>query len=106
MKINEIHAPTAGQSHAAGRVGAGVPSDAPNPVQPVTPADLITTDETERLRSSINGGVGMATTERALRLQSLAQAVRSGSYRPSASQLAGEILAQAELDARLASMAA
>jgi hypothetical protein len=106
MKINDIHAPVPGQSHVAGTVGAGLPSDAPNPVQPVTPADLITTDESDRFRSSINGGVRLATTERALRLQSLAQAVRSGSYRPSASQLAGEILAQAELDARLAAMAA
>jgi anti-sigma28 factor (negative regulator of flagellin synthesis) len=44
----------------------------------------------------------MAAGERASRLEALTQEVRSGNYAPDASRLAEEILARADLDARLA----
>ena len=60
------------------------------------------TDEASHLRNTVVSATKMAASERALRLQSLTQQVRSGNYRPNVSQLADQILAQAELDARLA----
>ena len=61
-------------------------------------------DQIGRVRASVETGVTMAAGERSERLHVLAQAVRSGTYRPSASQLAAQILAEAELDAKLAKM--
>lgn len=87
---------------------ASVQSPAVAPESDVTargvPApDRVTTEGASRLRDSTSNGINMAAAERALRIQSLTQQVRSGTYRPSASRLAEEILAQADLDARLAS---
>ena len=56
------------------------------------------------LCSSVAGGIGLAATERAVRLHSLAQEVRAGAHHPNPSQLAERILAEAELEARLASL--
>lgn len=70
---------------------------------PVSP-EAVTLDETKSLQASVSGGINLAATERAVRLNSLAQEVRSGAYRPNPSQLAERILADAELEARLMSM--
>ena len=104
MKIKEVQVSVPGQSVAVGSVGSTLPADAPNPIVPVAAADRISTSDSDRLRSSIASGVTLAMSERTLRLDSLAQAVRSGNYRPSSGQLAEQILASAELDARLASL--
>jgi hypothetical protein len=88
-------------------IASVVPTVAPvsSPVSdttPPAPVDRVTTQQTSDLRSSVAAGVALAATERALHLQSLAQAVRSGVYRPNASHLADQILARADLDARVA----
>jgi hypothetical protein len=69
---------------------------------PALPVDVVTTGDTNNLKASIALGVNIAATERSLRLTSLAQQVRAGTYRPSASRLADEILEQAQMDARIA----
>jgi anti-sigma28 factor (negative regulator of flagellin synthesis) len=61
-------------------------------------------DQLRRVKTSVEAGVAMAAGERSERLHVLTQAVRSGTYRPNASQLAEQILAEAELDAKLARM--
>lgn len=101
MKITEAqstvaHVPAAASSTTNGAI------DAVESPSPVVPIDRITTDEAVSFRASVSNGVNMAAKERAVRLQSLAEAVRAGAYRPMASDLAEQILAQAELEARLA----
>jgi hypothetical protein len=64
----------------------------------------VSMEDTTALAASVAGGINLAATERAVRLNSLAQEVRSGAYRPNPSQLAERILAEAELEARLAAM--
>jgi hypothetical protein len=95
MKVSD--AKTVGPGPSPG----GAP-DADVPVRATSPSDRVTTEEASRLASSISNSINLAAGERALRLQSLTQEVRSGAYRPNVSQLADEILAQADLDARLA----
>lgn len=95
MKVNETNTAAPGQPSGAPPVSDVAASVVPAP-------DRATTEETSRLKDSVSAGINMAATERELRLQSLTQEVRSGTYRPSVSQLADEILAQADLDARLA----
>jgi hypothetical protein len=68
------------------------------------PAEHVSMEGAAALEASVGTGINLAATERALRLQSLAQEVRSGAYRPNPSQLAERILADAELQVRLASM--
>lgn len=97
MKIND--AQIAVPDLASGERKAEPPSA---PVRDAVPVDIVTTHGLSDLGASVANGMAMATTERAARLHALAQAVRSGSYHPSASQLASKILEQAELDARLA----
>jgi anti-sigma28 factor (negative regulator of flagellin synthesis) len=77
---------------------AAAPPDAP----PDAPVDRVSMDQLGRVKKSVEAGVTMAAAERSERLHSLVQAVRSGTYRPNASQLAEQILAEAELDAKLA----
>lgn len=79
---------------------AAAPADA----APQTPVDRVSMDQLGHLKTSVEAGVTMAAGERSERLHALVQAVRSGTYRPSASQLAAQILAEAELDAKLAKM--
>jgi hypothetical protein len=67
-------------------------------------AEQVSMEDTSALQASVAGGINLAATERAVRLHSLAQEVRAGTYRPNASQLADRILADAELEARLARM--
>jgi len=68
------------------------------------PLENVSMEDTTALATSVAGGINLAATERAVRLHSLAQEVRSGAYRPNTSQLAERILAEAELEARLAAM--
>ena len=95
MKVNEPKNVAPGQPGAA--ASPGVAESAP-----ALPSDRVTTDDAARLNSEIAIATKMAASERALRLQSLTQQVRSGNYHPNVSQLADQILAQADLDARLA----
>jgi hypothetical protein len=66
--------------------------------------ETVSLEDTTALAASVATGINLAATERAVRLNSLAQEVRSGAYRPNPSQLAERILAEAELEARLAAM--
>lgn len=68
------------------------------------PLENVSMEDTTALAANVAGGINLAATERAVRLHSLAQEVRSGAYRPNPSQLAERILAEAELEARLAAM--
>jgi hypothetical protein len=70
----------------------------------VASEEQVSMEDTTALQASVAGGINLAAGERAVRLHSLAQEVRAGSYRPNASQLADRILADAELEARLVSM--
>ena len=99
MKIGETNL-VGGTAGIAGSSPA--PTDAPAPVQAVAPAERVTTDQAHHLETSVANSVAMAATERGSRLQALTQKVRAGAYQPSASALADEILAAAELDAHLA----
>jgi hypothetical protein len=98
MKVNEPKPTTATAGEPA--VGAAERNNASNVSSIVT--DRVTTEEADHLKESVSSTRRMAAGERALRLQALAQEVRSGTYRPNVSQLAAEILAQVELDMRLA----
>lgn len=89
----DVAAPTT----SAERTSAPPPPDAAAP-----PTEKVSVNETEAFRASLATSVNLAATEREARLSALAQAVRSGAYRPSASRLADQILAEAELDARIA----
>jgi hypothetical protein len=74
----------------------------PEPVAAAPAAARVTLEQVGQLKTSVATGVTMAASERSERLSHLAQAVRAGTYRPNASQLAEQILAEAELDARIA----
>lgn len=100
MKVNEPKQPTLLQpGPAAAETARHATSLA---VQAPSSADRVTTDDADRLNQAVGDGRRMAAAERAVRLQSLAQQVRSGTYRPNVSQLAAEILEQVEFEARLA----
>ncbi len=101
MKINEAQGTVAAHRAVAPPSGGDVAADADLP-PPTAPAVRVTTDDAISFKASVANGMTMAAGERSLRIQTLTQAVRSGGYRPSVSQLADQILAQAELDARLA----
>lgn len=69
---------------------------------PTVPTDRATLAQTNFLRTSIATSVNVAASERASRIHDLTQQVRSGTYRPNSSQLADQILAEADFDANLA----
>jgi hypothetical protein len=102
MKISEAQSTVA--AHATASVATDQGATAPDRPTLALPVDRITTDEAVQFRTSVANGVSMAATERAMRLQSLSNAVSAGAYRPSVSRLADQILAQAELEARLAGL--
>ncbi len=95
MKVSETKATPPGQS-------PGVAPESDVAVRDIAAPDRVTTAEASQLKDSTSNGINMAAAERALRIESLTQQVRSGTYHPSVSRLAEEILAQADLDARLA----
>ena len=96
MKISEV----SNSVPAASAGGTATPP--PPPPSAETPVDRVTTTHTKDLGSSVAAAVNLAAAERGSRLQALVQQVRSGAYRPSASALGEQLLAAAELDARLA----
>lgn len=98
MKISEV----LNSIPAAPAAGTATPAETAAAPTAETPVDRVTKTDTSGLSSSVAGGMNMAAAERGSRLQALAQQVRSGAYRPSASALADQLLAAAELDARLA----
>jgi hypothetical protein len=96
MKTNEV---------STGAVGvlAGPPPErkSTDPAQAAGPADRATLAQTDQLRASVSTSLSVAASERPERIHNLTQQVRSGVYRPNSSQLADQILAEAEFDARL-----
>jgi anti-sigma28 factor (negative regulator of flagellin synthesis) len=100
VKINRIDSTAPAASPAATAPSAA--ADAPSTVVAASPGDRISISQASEIRTSVEEGVTMAAAERSQRLHHLTQAVQSGTYRPNASQLAAQILAEAELDARLA----
>ena len=78
------------------------PAGAPTEASPAVPVDRVSLSQVSEVKMAVPAAITMAASERSERLHHLTQAVRSGAYRPSESQLASQILAEAELDARLA----
>ena len=99
MKVNEPKSAVA--AHPSGVASNGAAPEASAAPAPSS-AERVSTDEAAHLNNVVASATKMAASERALRLQALTQQVRSGNYHPNVSQLADQILAQAELDARLA----
>jgi len=87
-----------GSPEAAG----GTVAAPPPPPAPAAPADRVSLEQVAQVRTSVATGVTMAASERSERIAHLAQAVRAGTYRPNASQLAAQMLADAEMEAQLA----
>jgi len=98
MKIGDVLNPIP----AIPAVATTNPADTAPPSADRPRVDRVTTQDTSDLKSAVDGGISMAAAERGSRLQALAQKVRAGSYRPSVSALADQILAEAELDTHLA----
>lgn len=68
------------------------------------PADRVSTAEGQRAEAlvrAVQAKVGMSHTARLVEVES---AIRAGTYAPSASQLASQLLDAAEIDARLQAM--
>lgn len=57
--------------------------------------------EASNTELTVDAAKRVATQQRAARLEQLEAAIRSGHYVPNASQIANQILATAELDAKL-----
>jgi negative regulator of flagellin synthesis FlgM len=64
-------------------------------------ADRVSTAQTERVAAAIAEASQAAGAGRAARLRNIEAAVQSGAYRPDPQRIAQEILAEAELAARL-----
>lgn len=77
-------------------------SPASQPEQPRN--DRVSLETRSEVSAMVAPAVRLAAGERAARIQALAQAVRSGTFRPNANALAEQILAAAEVEARLAQM--
>lgn len=97
MKVKEP-----GTVAAAAELTRPTESPAGNPEPPRN--DRVSLDATSEVSAMVAPAVHLAAGERAARIQALAQAVRSGTYRPNANALAEQILAAAEIEARLARM--
>ena len=63
-------------------------------------------EEASTTRLTIEAARRVATQQRSVRLEQLEGAIRSGHYVPNASQIANQLLASAELDAKLRVMLA
>ena len=66
--------------------------------------DKISTNEQERVSTVTSEAQELASKERSVRLQELEAQVQSGSYKPDAGRIAEQILAEAELNARIRSL--
>ena len=69
-----------------------------------TREDRVSLERTREVQATIQSAKLSAGAGRTAQLEALENAVRSGTYRPSAEQIADRILAAAELDARLRSL--
>jgi hypothetical protein len=74
---------------------------APPPVGPPSPRPDRVTLERGPSAAAIASAASRASGTRAARLRELEAAVKSGNYRPDASQIADQILDAADVDARL-----
>jgi hypothetical protein len=103
VKINDVPTGSSALVSLAQPAAAAAhpPTSAPAPDE----TERVTHGELQHLQPSITASVNIAASERSARLHTLTQVVRSGTYRPNASQLADQILAEAELDTRLAKLA-
>lgn len=82
------------------------PDKTPPPAErgaPAQRADRVSVEAT-RAAEAVNAVHLQAGSQRTARLKQLETAIRSGNFRPNASQLADQLLAAAELDARLRAM--
>jgi anti-sigma28 factor (negative regulator of flagellin synthesis) len=104
LKTNGVESTTAARVSGATSDAVIPAAAAPPDATPSAPVDRVSMDQLGRVKTSVEAGVTMAAAERSERLHSLVQAVRSGTYKPNASQLAAQILAEAELDAKLAKL--
>lgn len=66
--------------------------------------DRVTLERTKALQADIDRAKVSAGASRAAQLQALETAIRSGTFKPSAQQLAEKLLQSAEVDARLRSL--
>jgi anti-sigma28 factor (negative regulator of flagellin synthesis) len=90
MKVNEAKV-VAGLERVASNEPHAVPD----------PKDRVTVPNSREVLAAIDSAKRTAGNQRSARLHQLEQAVRSGGYHPTASQVAEEILSAAEIDARL-----
>ena len=97
MKVNNLVVVPPG---GAPTQPAGSPAEAQ--AADTVPVDRVSLSQGGQTKTMLESGVNIAATERSERLHHLTQAVRSGAYRPNASQLAEQLVAEAEFDARLA----
>lgn len=95
MKVNETKSVTG--------VGAGPPVPEVRPVSrdAAGPTDKVSTDQAREVLRQVETARMSAGGARSARLRDIESAVRSGSYRPNPSRVAEEILAAAEIDARI-----
>ncbi len=68
------------------------------------PKDRVSVQETKEAEAAIATARGAAGGRRAARLDRLEAEVRSGSFRPDAGRVAAQILADAEVDARITAL--
>jgi anti-sigma28 factor (negative regulator of flagellin synthesis) len=66
-----------------------------------SPADRITLEHAQDAVALVRAASAGAAAGRVARLAQIEASIRSGSYRPSASQIAEQLLSSAEVDARL-----
>jgi hypothetical protein len=64
-------------------------------------ADRVTMDDGAHAAALVRAAAAGAGASRSARLAQIEAGVRNGSYRPTASQIAEQLLSSAELDARL-----
>ena len=68
------------------------------------PPDRVSTSDTSRMADMARAVQGDVATMRSVRLAHIEDAIRSGSYEPSASQVANRLLDAAEIDRHLRSI--
>lgn len=83
-------------------VRATVPGEAKGAIE--RPEDKVSVDQAREVMRQLESARSSGIGARSSRLREIEAAVRSGTYRPSASRVAEEILSAAELDARIRAM--
>jgi flagellar biosynthesis anti-sigma factor FlgM len=80
-------------------------TDSPKaPPAPPAPEDRVSVGEERKLDDLVRTTRSRASSVRASKLEQIEAAVAKGSYRPDAGRIADQILAAAEIDARLRAM--